>query len=124
MSFRISSTTNEDYMFFSAVGPVSEEALVELGTAIHRDCNSKKIKNAIVDCALMEGALSGGRLYFAVQKFVEAVGYAIKVAYINPPSHWIPDDDEFSRDVAKNQGGFLEMFASESEAVAWLRAVR
>ena len=64
--------------------------------------------------------LDPGSLYFAVQECVKIWGPQTHVAYINPPNEWVPADDQFSRDVAHNYGGSLELFNSAEEAVAWL----
>ena len=68
----------------------------------------------------MEGALSIVDLYDVTPRFVETVGRHVRVAYINPPKEWIPENDKFSRNVAFNRGGALEVFASEKDAVDWL----
>jgi len=122
MSFTIQTENREDYILFLASGPVSHDSLIGLAAEIKQICNDAKVTCAMVDCGAMEGALSVGKLYFAVQKFVEVVGPGIKIAYINPPSQWIPTDDEFSRNVAQNRGGQLELFELEAEAIEWLKS--
>ena len=70
----------------------------------------------------MQGALTVGELYYATPAFLRAAGVSNRIAYINPPPQWSNSDDQFSRDVASNHNGSLEVFATEDEAVEWLLA--
>lgn len=104
-----------------ASGPITEESLVALGDFIRDSCEKEQVDGAIIDCGAIEGALSAESLYRATPAYTMAVGQKIKVAYINPPESWHPDDDQFSRDVAYNRGGLLELFETADDAVRWLR---
>ena len=121
MSFQIQFRQQDDILWFDAVGDVTHDGIVELAGVIRRECDAANCPRAIVDCQKMEGALSPGNIYFATQEFVRIIGGRTRVAYINPPDHWAPADDRFSRDVAHNHGGSLELFASVDDAIAWVR---
>jgi hypothetical protein len=122
MTFDITSRREDGYVFVAAVGPVSEESLAQLGEEVKGLCDEANVDRAIIDVGGMEGALPPERLYYTTIEFINTVGLARRVAYINPPAHWIPEDDEFSRNVAQNRSGSLEMFATLEEAIAWLDA--
>jgi hypothetical protein len=109
----------KSYILVSATGQVSEAAIIRMGEEVKIHCEEEGLNGAIVDCGKIEGALSPMELYHATNKFIDILG-DIKVAYINPPSDWIPDDDQFSRDVAYNRGGELEVFPSLNDAEKWL----
>ena len=113
-------TVENDILFVKTSGPVTVNGLKELGAIIKQNCDAKKLTKAIVDVSGMEGALAVGELYEATQLFIQEVGFNIRVAYIKPPAHWIPEDDKFSRDVAKNRGAVLEMFLTKEDAINWL----
>ena len=49
------------------------------------------------------------------------IGQTIKVAYVNRPEAWRPDDDQFSRDLAYNRGALLELFDTIDDATSWLQ---
>lgn len=121
MGFEILFELRENYFLLQTAGKVTEENLLDLGVKIKQFCDEVGMHNVIIDCAKMEGALSLGSLYFTVQKFVEIVGSSIKVAYINIPPSWMPEDDATSRRVAKSRGGSLEVFETEEEAARWLQ---
>jgi len=104
-----------------ASGPITEASLAELGNFVRESCENAQVQGAIIDCKLIEGALSSESLYRATPEFTAAVGQQIKVAYINRPECWPPDDDQFSRDVAYNRGVLLELFETIDDAVDWLQ---
>ena len=105
----------------TATGKITEAGIVSMGENIKEVCGQNGLTGTIVDCAAIEGALEPMELYHATNKFIDIVGN-IKVAYINPPEEWTPDDDQFSRDVAYNRGGALEVFASLEDAEKWLNS--
>ena len=69
----------------------------------------------------MTGALSAADLAIVTPEFIRTVGPDCRVAYINAPAEWTPEDDEFSRSVAKRRGGNLEVFITVAEAEEWLQ---
>ena len=101
-------------------GEITEEGLIALGTFIRSSCDDFGVQGAIIDCRKIEGALSPESLYRTTPAYTMEVGQTIKVAYINPPEHWRPSDDQFSRDIAYNRGGLLELFETKEDAVRWL----
>ena len=121
MSFEVSIDQMEGVPVFRARGPVTTPNCLSLAEEINVHIQEKQIKGVVVDCAGMQGALDVGELFYMTQEFIRIVGIGVKVAYINPPSSWIPQDDEFSRNVARNRGGMLELFLDVSEAIAWLK---
>ena len=121
MSLEITHDLREGFVRFLAAGRVTESGLEELGHVLRQVCETNNLQSALIDCQAMEGALPMARLYNATQQFIAAVGPEICVAYINPPDQWRPNDDQFSRDVARNRGGSLELFESEESAAMWLR---
>lgn len=106
-----------------ASGPITVDGVIELGKFIRTTCDAADVKGTIVDCRAIEGALSPTTLYETTPAFTNEVGRSIRVAYINPPAHWKAVDDQFSRDLAHNRGGLLELFESAEDAVTWLRAI-
>lgn len=121
MPFETTIETRDGYLFVTASGSVTEENLVSLGYQLHRECTQHDVRAVILDCMNMHGALSSGDLYFVSEKYTQAVGTDIRVAYINPPESWSPSDDYFSRSMVHSRGGKLELFDSEAEAVRWLK---
>ena len=121
MGFDISFEFRDGYVFFAVAGEVTEEGLADLGLFVRDSCDAVDVNCALMDCKAMEGALAGVGLYRGTQEFIKAVGVSIKVAYINPPPHWNPEEDQFSRNVAYNRGGSLELFDSQADAEAWLK---
>ena len=117
----ITHEPRDGYLYFTVAGIITEANLIALGRDLRAACEAAGLEGAVLDCAGMQGRLSVGEILGMTPKFVESVGPKIKVAYINPPAHWIPSDDRFSRNVAYMQGGALEVFASEDEAAAWLK---
>lgn len=119
----MSLATHAQYGFpvVIASGPITEEGLVELGHFIRKSCEEAEVQGAVIDCKMIEGALSSKSLYRATPEFSLAVGQRIKVAYINRPDAWPPDDDQFSRDLAYNRGVPLELFESLDQAIDWLQ---
>lgn len=95
--------------------------MTNLGNFIRQTCETARVSGVIIDCEAIDGALTAEGLYRATPAFTTAVGLDIKVAYINPPHSWRPDDDQFSRDIAYNRGALLELFGSKDEAVRWLQ---
>lgn len=123
MAFDISTNVYNNYISVEAAGNVTESNLLDLGHKIKKICAANNVNSVLLDCKRMEGAISLGSLFFTVQKFIEIIGKKIKVAYINPPESWKPEDDELSRRTATAEGGNLEVFESETDAVAWLSVV-
>jgi len=121
MQISLSEESVEGFPLVIASGPISEESLMALGKFIRESCESKKVAGAVIDCQAIEGALSPEALHKATPAYTQEVGRSLKVAYINPPAHWKPADDQFSRDLAYNRGGLLELFDTATEAVQWLR---
>ncbi len=118
--FDISTERRGNYLFLQTFGQVTENSIINLGKFISQICKQENIKKVLIDVRGMQGALSVSELYYAVSQYTLHVGKEIKVAYINPPPEWIPEDDQFSRDVAFNRGGTLELFKTETEALTWL----
>ncbi len=116
----ITSETRDGYLFLAASGEVTQSSILNLGTEVRQRCDSAGLEGVIIDCREMCGALSVGELFTVTQQFCRIVGPAISVAYINRPAEWDPVDDQFSRDVAINRGGSLEVFESERQAAEWL----
>ena len=121
MEFNIAVDDVEGYPLILATGAITREGVIELGRFIRKTCDSAGAAGTIVDCGAIEGALSPGTLYETTPAFTNEVGRSIRVAYINPPAHWKPADDQFSRDLAHNRGGLLEVFETTEDAVGWLR---
>lgn len=119
MPFETTIDAREGYLFVTACGSVTEENLVSLGYQLQRECRRHGVRAVVLDCRNMHGALSAGDLYFVSEKYTQAVGTDIRVAYINPPESWSPADDYFSRSMVHSRGGKLELFDSEVEAVRW-----
>ena len=120
MEFALLPDTADGYPIIAASGPISEESLIDLGRFVRSACDQGKARGAIIDCAGIEGALSAESIFRATPAYTVEVGRDIRVAYINPPAHWRPADDQFSRDLAYNRGGFLELFENLPDAVRWL----
>ena len=121
MSLESTWEVRDGYLLLRAAGEITGDSVLQLGSEIRRRCEADGVGGVVIDCQGMTGALGVAELITVTPAFVRIVGPTIKVAYINPPSHWIPADDQFSRDLAYNRGAFLEVFPSESEAVEWLR---
>jgi hypothetical protein len=121
MRISLSEKSVEGFPFVFASRPISEDDLMELGKFIRESCESRKVGGAILDCQAIEGALSPGALHTATPAYTEEAGRSLKVAYINPPPHWKPGDDQFGRDLAYNRGGLLELFDTATDAAQWLR---
>ena len=121
MEFSLRSDNADGFPIIEASGPITEESLIELGRFIRSSCEALAINGTVIDCSSIEGALTPESLYRTTPAYTHEVGRSIKVAYINPPAHWRPADDQFSRDLAYNRGGLLELFESMDDAVAWLR---
>ncbi len=121
MQISLSADSVEGYPVIVTSGPITEGSLVELGQFIRRACENANTNGAIIDCQAIEGALTPEILQSATPAYTQAVGRSVRVAYINPPAHWIPSDDQFSRDLAYNRGGLLELFDTATEAVQWFR---
>ncbi len=122
MPFEITLDAEEDWVRLTPVGDVNVASILELGEEIRRRCADLGLNTVLLDCAGMTGALTVAELYSTTPKFVNTIGPSISVAYINMPSEWLPEDDQFSRNVAYNRGGSLEMFLTEDEALEWLRS--
>ena len=121
MNFELAPEAVDGFPLITIAGLITEQHLVEMGTFVRKACDDAGVKGAILDCQKIEGALSPESLYRATPAFALEVGQSIKVAYINTPSHWLPADDQFSRDIAYNRGTLLENFESLEEAVSWLQ---
>ncbi len=117
--FELTVEECDGYLRIATSGTVSMQNIERLGGQVREVCERHGINNVVIDCRGMKGALTVGEMYAATPKFVNAMGQLIRAAYINPPPDWIPEDDKFSRNVAYNRGGNLELFASEEDAVAW-----
>jgi hypothetical protein len=123
MNFTLATQDVEGFPVVVATGPITTDSLIELGRYIRTTCENAGVKGTIIDCAAIEGALSPESLYQATPAYTNEVGRSIRVAYINPPAHWKPADDQFSRDLAHNRGGMLELFDTAEDAVGWLRGI-
>ena len=121
MEFEVAPEPIDGYPVILANGPITEESLVALGSFVRRTCDDMDVKGTIIDCSGIEGALDPESLYRATPAYTLEVGQDIKVAYINRPAHWPAADDQFSRDLAYNRGGLLEMFDTPDDAVVWLQ---
>jgi hypothetical protein len=121
MQISLSDQSVEGFPLVVASGPISPESLVDLGRFIRESCEMQNVSGAIIDCQAIEGALSPAALHGATPAYTQEVGRSIRVAYINPPAHWKPSDDQFSRDLAYNRGGLLELFDDAIAAAQWLR---
>jgi hypothetical protein len=121
MEILLAEAPVDGYPVVIASGPITEDSLVALGEFVRESCERTQVNGAIVDCKRIEGALSAESLYRATPAFSAAVGQSLKVAYINPPASWRPEDDQFSRDIAYNRGGLLELFETSEEAAHWLQ---
>lgn len=120
MPFDLSIENRGAYLFLTPAGTITAEALIELGHSIRRACDDAGLEVVLLDCRSIEGALPTTTLFYATPRYLEAVGLRVRVAYINPPANWSADQDQFSRNVAFNRGGSLEVFGTEGEAVRWL----
>ena len=121
MQISLSEHSVEGYPLVIASGLITEDSLIELGRFIRQACESTKVSAAIIDCQAIQGALTPEILQSATPAYIREVGPSLKVAYINPPSHWKSADDRFSRDLAYNRGGQLELFDTATDAVQWFR---
>ena len=122
--FHVAVEPGSEYLKLRVSGEITEQRLIELGIKIRELSNQHQTSSVLLDCAGIEGALSAGALFYATQEYIRQVGAGIDVAYVNPPAAWVPVDDQFSRDVARNRGGSLEVFANELLASFWLRQRR
>ena len=122
MEFSVQPEDVDGFPVIVASGPITVASAIELGGFIRTTCETSGVTGAIVDCGAIEGALSAESIYEMTPAFTNVVGRSIRVAYINPPAHWSAEDDQFSRDLAHNRGGFLEVFETADDAVAWIRA--
>jgi hypothetical protein len=121
MQISLSTDSIEGYPLIIASGQITEDSLIELGRFVRQSCEDSKVNGAIIDCQAIQGALSPEVLQNATPAYTQEIGRTLKVAYINPPAHWKPSDDQFSRDLAYNRGGLLELFDTATEAVQWFR---
>ena len=121
MKFVLAENTIDGFPMVIPTGEISEGSLADLGTFVRKSCDDIGVTGAIIDARRIEGALSPQSLYRATPAFTMEIGQTIKVAYINPPAAWNPADDQFSRDLAYNRGGMLELFETAEDAVVWLR---
>jgi len=121
MQISLAEKTVEGFPLVVPTGPISADSLVELGQFIRETCTEHEAAGVVIDCQSIEGALSPAVIHSATPAFIQEVGRSIKVAYINPPPQWPPTVDQFSRNLAYNRGGLLEMFDSLADAVQWLR---
>ena len=121
MKFALAEKNIDGFPLVIPSGEITEDSLVELGAFIRKSCDDIGVKGAIIDAGRIEGALSPQSLYRATPAFTMEIGQTIKVAYVNRPDEWIPADDQFSRDLAYNRGGMLELFESTDDALDWLR---
>ena len=123
MNFTLAPEDADGFPVIIAAGAITTDSIIELGRYIRTTCDDAQVKGTIIDCTAIEGALSPEALYETTPAYTNAVGRSIRVAYINPPAHWKPADDQFSRDLAHNRGGMLELFETAEDAVAWLREI-
>lgn len=121
MQISLAEKPVEEFPLVVPRGPISAESLIELGRFIRESCKKHEVGGVIIDCQSIEGALSPAILHSATPAYTHEVGRTLKVAYINPPPHWKPSVDQFSRNLAYNRGGLLELFDTVAEAVHWLR---
>ena len=121
MQISLSADSVEGYPLIIASGRITEDSLMELGRFVREACEAAKTNGAIIDCQAIQGALSPEILQSATPAYMQEIGRSLKVAYINPPAHWTPSDDQFSRDLAYNRGGLLELFDTATQAVQWFR---
>lgn len=121
-TFNVQIHHEKPFPLFSAQGLISSHALLNLADQIRSYCDLNDSLGVIIDCSAIEGALKIDELFFATQEFVKRVGLHRKIAYINPPASWKPEDDQFSRDVAQNRGMRLECFDDLDQAIGWLNS--
>ena len=122
MEFTVAKERVDGFPIVEAKGEITIDGAISMGDFVRLTCADLGVSGAIVDCAAIEGALTAEELYDATPAFTAAVGQDLKVAYINPPPQWNAADDQFSRDLAYNRGGLLELFESAEQAVDWLNA--
>ena len=121
MQITLAEEPVEGFPLVIPTGPISADSLIELGQFIRETCTEQELGGVVIDCQSIQGALSPAVIHSATPAFVQEVGRSIKVGYINPPPQWSPTVDQFSRNIAYNRGGLLEMFDSLANAVQWLR---
>lgn len=121
MQISLAEKPVEGFPIVVPTGPISAESLIELGRFVRESCKKHEVGGAIIDCQSIEGALSPAILHSATPAFTHEVGQTIKVAYVNPPPQWNPSVDQFSRNLAYNRGGLLELFDTLTDAVHWLQ---
>jgi hypothetical protein len=120
MQWQITTQVREGYIFAKPSGPISIANLITLLESIRDECNHWGMRCGLVDCIEIQGALSIEQLDQISPEFVRILEDRLKIAYMNPPPHWISRDDEFSRAEIGKRGGFLELFISEEAALMWL----
>lgn len=122
MAFEIGSEIKDDVLYVFPKGQVNRDSILQLGAEIRRLFDDHELSLALIDCEGMSGMLTVLDMYSTTPRFLELVGLSCRIAYVNPPEEWAVEDDKFSRNVAYNRGGSLEVFELTSDALAWLRS--
>lgn len=120
MAFKVEYEFREGYIYFKAHGQLADYSLEELWKTILYTCEAVGERSAVIDCSNIVGSLSITGIYSAAINFVNTLGDSIHVACINSPISWNPDYGQFCSDVAYVNGGSLEFFEIESDAIKWL----
>ncbi|MBT3250708.1 MAG: hypothetical protein HN729_07925 [Candidatus Marinimicrobia bacterium] len=120
MALKVEYEFREGYIYFKAHGQLAEYSLAELWKTILYTCDAVGERSAVIDCSNIVGNLSITGIYSTAINFVKTLGESINVACINSPISWNPDYGQFCSDVAYVNGGSLEFFEIESDAVKWL----
>ena len=122
MAFEIGIDIRNDVLFLTPMGEVSRESILQLGAEIKAQSDEQNLGKVLIDCDGMTGMFSVLELYSITPQFMDLVGQSCRIAYVNPPAEWTVEDDKFSRNVAYNRGGNLEVFELEADALNWLNS--
>ncbi len=113
----------EEFAIFHPVGRTSLDEgarIVSDAIALARQREQRKL---LVDISSLTGVEppSVTARYWLIREWVEAAGGRVRVvAFVLPPE--LVDEQKFGVTVARNLGLVCDVFTSEVEAVAWLRA--
>jgi len=113
----------ENHAAFRPVGQVTlEQAVQAVSDGIAFACK-QKIKKLLVDITGLHGFASPGlgSRYFFIQEWARIAGGRLSVALVSRPE--LIDPEKIGVTMAQNAGLRSDIFASEEEALAWLKNV-
>ncbi len=112
-----------EYAVFRPSGEASLEQATEMVASAISRARAQSIRKLLV-ITLGWQALNSPNVadrYFMVQRWAIAAAGAVKVAIVARPD--LIDPEKFGVKVARNSGLCAEIFASEPEAVLWLKGI-